>query len=234
MPPISDLVLLSKLDTRFCSSPEYTQHFQYVSASTLERRRVRKEERWKKERALGRGSSGVVWLEQCIQGDSEGKVRAVKIIQKLVGDNYYRELEAIALFSHSNYEQCFVKSFGWYDDNDNIYITMEYLPNGDLHKYLGSPMPESEGQNIIFQVLEGLHFMHQKGFAHRDLKPANILVVRRHPDWWVKIADFGISKRTTEELTALRTLKFTPAFAAPELVVFTDSASYMFQSTRES
>ena len=38
------------------------------------------------------------------------------------------------------------------------------------------------------------------------------------PDWWVKIADFGISKRAAEGLTALRTLTGTPAFAAPELL----------------
>ena len=37
------------------------------------------------------------------------------------------------------------------------------------------------------------------------------------PDWWVKIADFGISKRATEGLTALRTRTGTPAFAAPEV-----------------
>ena len=40
------------------------------------------------------------------------------------------------------------------------------------------------------------------------------------PDWWVKIADFGISKRATEGLTALRTQTGTPAFAAPEVIGF--------------
>jgi serine/threonine protein kinase len=55
---------------------------------------------------------------------------------------------------------------------------MEYLPNGDLHKYLESPLPESEGQIIVSQVLEGLDFMHQNGFAHRDLKPAVSLALR--------------------------------------------------------
>lgn len=49
---------------------------------------------------------------------------------------------------------------------------MEYLSEGDLHKYLSSPLPEKEGQQIVLQVLEGLHFMHENGFAHRDLKPA--------------------------------------------------------------
>lgn len=42
----------------------------------------------------------------------------------------------------------------------------------------------------------------------------------------MKIADFGISKRATEELTALRTLTGTPAFAAPEVLGFTQSESY--------
>lgn len=96
-----DIVLVSKLDTQFCSSPAYTQHVQYVPGSTLERRRVRKEERWGKKKELGSGAFGVVWLEECIRGDGKGKVRAVKKIQKLGGNSYYRELEAIALFSHS-------------------------------------------------------------------------------------------------------------------------------------
>ena len=44
------------------------------------------------------------------------------------------------------------------------------------------------------------------------------------PDWWIKIADFGISKRATEGLTALRTLTGTPAFAAPEVLGFIQSS----------
>lgn len=55
---------------------------------------------------------------------------------------------------------------------------MEYLPEGDLHKYLSTPLPEKEGQHIISQILEGLHFMHDNGFAHRDLKPAVSLATR--------------------------------------------------------
>ena len=44
--------------------------------------------------------------------------------------------------------------------------------------------------------------------------------MHKGPDWWVKIADFGITKRAIEGLTALRTLTGTPAFTAPEVLGF--------------
>lgn len=44
------------------------------------------------------------------------------------------------------------------------------------------------------------------------------MVAYRGPEWWVKIADFGISKRAREGHTALRTLIGTPSFTAPEIL----------------
>jgi serine/threonine protein kinase len=64
-----------------------------------------------------------------------------------------------------------VRSFGWYEDDANVFIAMEYFPHGDLQSYLLSPIPEGEVKEIASQVLEGLAFMHDNGFAHRDLKP---------------------------------------------------------------
>lgn len=46
------------------------------------------------------------------------------------------------------------------------------------------------------------------------------MVKSKGPDWWVKIADFGISKHVIEEHTALRTIVATPSFAAPEMFGF--------------
>jgi serine/threonine protein kinase len=50
---------------------------------------------------------------------------------------------------------------------------MEYLSEGDLHKYLLDmpPLAEQEAGEIVFQLLEGLSFMHDNRFSHRDLKP---------------------------------------------------------------
>ncbi|GJC97242.1 calcium/calmodulin-dependent protein kinase type 1B [Colletotrichum higginsianum] len=48
---------------------------------------------------------------------------------------------------------------------------MEYVPNGDLQKYLANPIPEDEAKVIACQLAEGLRHMHHNGFTHRDLKP---------------------------------------------------------------
>jgi serine/threonine protein kinase len=50
---------------------------------------------------------------------------------------------------------------------------MEYCELGDLQGYLSSapPLPEIQAQEITFQTLEGVRYMHENEFAHRDLKP---------------------------------------------------------------
>ena len=101
MTPVPDLVRLSKLDTRFHTDPQYTIHVEYMPGSGKDRRGVRREERWKQKKRLGRGGFGTVWLEQCIDGSKKDELRAVKQIQKHGNIDYFRELEAIALFSNA-------------------------------------------------------------------------------------------------------------------------------------
>ncbi|KAI9662222.1 MAG: hypothetical protein M1821_008388 [Bathelium mastoideum] len=220
MPRIPDLVSDSKLETFLRPDGK----FHTYSEVTHGRQRISWQERWNREKVLGEGGFGRVWLEACTQGKSQGSLRAVKTMPKKrnasYAIDYNRELEAIAKFSHRKYEACFVKSFGWYESTEIIYIAMEYLPDGDLHTYLqdirSKLSPEEAGQ-VTLQILEGLHFMHTNGFAHRDIKPGNISIKSRPPqNWWIKLADFGISKRA-EDGNGPSTIKGTPGFMAPEL-----------------
>jgi serine/threonine protein kinase len=112
---------------------------------------------------------------------------------------------------------CFVRSYGWFENEDSIFIAMEYAKHSDLQKHLTRPFPELEARGVTTQIVEGLAFMHSNGFAHRDLKPANILVFSPGPSWWVKIGDFGISKRL--EGSTVRTAQIgTRGFIAPEVL----------------
>ncbi len=66
--------------------------------------------------------------------------------------------------------------------NENLY---------ELMKKRDRLFPESTIKNILFQVMQGLSYMHKFGFFHRDLKPENLLC--NGPEL-VKIADFGLAR----------------------------------------
>ncbi|MDR4490043.1 MAG: protein kinase family protein [Candidatus Nitrosocosmicus sp.] len=83
---------------------------------------------------------------------------------------------------------------------DKFYIFMEFMDGGNLLDYLLS-LSNSSTKNwrliysIIYQIAEGLRFIHSKGLVHKDLKHNNILLKNddRISVPIVKIADFGLS-----------------------------------------
>ncbi|KAJ3456914.1 hypothetical protein MRS44_014055 [Fusarium solani] len=215
-PLLSDLVRDSKIETEFLAS--HVQHVLYETGRSASHRRVRRVERWTKGRLLGQGTFGKVHLHIYNDSDKE-RLRAVKEVKKfvVVGQelDYARELEAIMKFSHSKYNHCFVSSQGWYELEDSIFITMEFFELRDLQQYIAAPLPESKAKQITDQVLEGLEFMHNNGFIHRDLKPT-----------FVKIADFGISKRRHQDTSTLTIQRGTLGFVAPEVISAGSEKSY--------
>jgi serine/threonine protein kinase len=50
---------------------------------------------------------------------------------------------------------------------------MEYCHFGDLHHHLlrEQSLSAADTQQLTYQIIEGLHQMHENNFAHRDLKP---------------------------------------------------------------
>jgi hypothetical protein len=110
MAQIPDIVRDFKLEAHFPeeSTTEVVHTFQ-ESDPTSRRRLTSRSEHWKREKRIGRGGYGSVWLEKCIEDrrtDAAVKtyaVRAVKEIEintELGPIDYIRELEAIARFSH--------------------------------------------------------------------------------------------------------------------------------------
>ncbi|KAF7246799.1 Serine/threonine-protein kinase ICK [Varanus komodoensis] len=78
-------------------------------------------------------------------------------------------------------------------ENDHLYFIFEYMKENlyQLMKERNKLFPESTVRNIMYQILQGLAFIHKHGFFHRDLKPENLLCMG--PEL-VKIADFGLAR----------------------------------------
>ena len=70
---------------------------------------------------------------------------------------------------------------------------------------------------LLFEIMKGVLYIHQKGVIHRDLKPLNILV---NDNWEVKISDFGQSNVVTDQINKdynLTKYVSTRYYRAPEL-----------------
>ena len=87
---------VTELNAHLSPDSQLTKHIYYTSRPR--QRKVRLEEHWARQRELGRGGFDAIYLEQCVEGDKQGRIQAIKEIQKSIEGNYNRELEAIALF----------------------------------------------------------------------------------------------------------------------------------------
>ena len=80
-----------------------------------------------------------------------------------------------------------------------------------IHHYsqtLRSHIPHDLLKSLIFQLLNGLLYLHDSHILHRDLKPANILITSTGI---VKIGDLGLARLTYQPLQ--------PLFAGDKVVV---------------
>ncbi|MBN3297910.1 STK10 kinase, partial [Amia calva] len=76
-------------------------------------------------------------------------------------------------------------------------------------------LSEVQIQELCWQTLQGLLFLHSHRVIHRDLKAGNILLTM---DGGVKLADFGVSAKNSNTLQKRATFIGTPYWMAPEVI----------------
>lgn len=148
---------------------------------------------------LGRGSFGVTYLGTRI---SDGLGVAIKTIDidrsTAVGlniDSIREEVETLKELSSpqcSRYIACYYDSFvDNFNDVPTMFIVSEYINGGSLTKYIAQysgNLPPSYLWPLMNQLMLGVKYMHDQGFAHRDLKPDNVLITNNYE---LRIIDVG-------------------------------------------
>ncbi|KAF6005458.1 Serine/threonine-protein kinase MRCK alpha [Cyanidiococcus yangmingshanensis] len=74
-------------------------------------------------------------------------------------------------------------------------------------------LPEDLALCVIWQVANGLAFLHARNIVHRDIKPDNLLL---HVDGTIKLNDFGTA--CLADAPDAQCLVGAPAFVAPEVI----------------
>lgn len=98
-----------------------------------------------------------------------------------------------------------------------LYLVLELLKGGELLDAVcvNGSYSEADAKHIMRQLFSAVAYLHRKNICHRDLKLDNLLLPSEDDRTTIKLIDFGLSLRTTEE--DLSTLCGTPVYVAPEL-----------------
>ena len=148
------------------------------------------------KQVIGKGKFGVVNLGI---HKKTGQQVAIKIMNKeniktLEDKELVRiEIGILKLCHHPN----IVRLLDHLENNDYIFIVMEYIEGGTLRQYFKKRkfnFSERQASNIMSQIVSGIKYLHQYGIVHRDLKPDNIMITQQNDFGIIKIMDFGLSK----------------------------------------
>jgi serine/threonine protein kinase len=166
---------------------------------------------------LGKGAMGVVYkgFDPHIR-----RIVALKTIRKdLVDDDqeanllarFRNEAQAAGRLSHPG----IVGVYEWGEVGEVAFLAMEYVEGNSLREYFvrGTRFEGRDVVSVMVQLLEALHHAHEQGVWHRDIKPANIIVMNNGK---LKIADFGIARIDSSNLTQIGTIMGTPGYMSPE------------------
>ena len=147
---------------------------------------------------IGKGSSCYVYKAKDKKTD---EIFALK--QSLSKDNdslFKKEIMIYRLFNNESpyiikYYDCFKSKNE--ENKKCLYLQLEFCQYGSIRdiikhaKKKNIEMTENEISSVIYMVLLGIKFIHEKKLVNRDIKGRNILITK---DGDVKLCDFGICR----------------------------------------
>ncbi len=178
--------------------------------------------KYKVERELGRGSFATVVKATTLDSHEPVAIKMIAKRQFAMNDPYrwVQQLNEVDILKKLSGHPRIVHYIGSFMSKDDSYlfIVTEFIAGGELFDHLLSfgAYPEEKAKLLIWNILDALSFIHDKGFVHRDLKPENILLTRNDKYCTdCKLIDFGVTK---EECGGRATFCGSMTYVAPEVL----------------
>lgn len=127
--------------------------------------------------------------------------------------NSQQEASVLSQLSHPG----IVQVFDIFDANGTCYYVMENIQGQTLFDLMtsmhasGQSMDPAQAMDLLFRILDILHYLHSMGVYHCDIKPGNIFI---QPDGTPKLIDFGAVRTKTLQHQGL--VQITPGYTPPE------------------
>ncbi|KAK5575145.1 hypothetical protein RB653_010401 [Dictyostelium firmibasis] len=180
---------------------------------------------WEIISTLGKGSFGIVFLAKKVNGVINGLNISMCAIKKIDKTKIPSQNEIEILDKLKNHEHS-IKYYGYgIDENDSLYIYMEYIESSisianKLMQLPNKRFQEDKIKSLIFEIAIALKKIHESGIIHRDIKGDHIFLIedksRNNETKGIKFIDFGLSKQIGED-SKYNTLAGTNSHMAPEV-----------------
>ncbi|XP_069743702.1 cyclin-dependent kinase 19 isoform X1 [Narcine bancroftii] len=180
---------------------------------------------------VGRGTYGHVYKAKRKDGNEEKEYALKQIEGTGISMSACREIALLRELKHPNVI-ALQKVFLSHSDR-KVWLLFDYAEHDLWHiikfhrasKANKKPvqLPRGMVKSLLYQILDGIHYLHTNWVLHRDLKPANILVMGEGAERGrVKIADMGFARLFNSPLKPLADLDpvvVTFWYRAPELLL---------------
>jgi serine/threonine protein kinase len=135
----------------------------------------------------------------------------------------YAEIKIHRSLEHPNivgFQDCF-------EDESNVYMTLELCPCGSLMDMLRRRrrFTEPEARFFLVQLIGACYYMHTHQVIHRDLKLGNLLL---DSSMNIKVGDFGLAALIESPGERKKTICGTSNYIAPE-VLFDTANGHSFE-----
>lgn len=174
---------------------------------------------------VGSGTYGRVFKALCLTTNTNVALKKIDISKQDM-DGFpitaIREIKLLKLLDHPNIiklrEIVVSKPAPKNKNRGSTFLVFDYMDHdfvGLKNIKINFTLPQIKC--IIYQILQGVKYLHEKKILHRDLKSANILL---NNSGEVKIADFGLARQISYLPQMLYTNKVvTLWYRAPEILL---------------
>src|SRR5579875_272982 len=163
---------------------------------------------------LGEGGMATVYRGRDLRLNRDVAIKVLK--EDLTRDpaflqRFEREAQVVASLSHPN----IVPVYDVGEEGKSRFIVMEYIPGRTLRDEIerSGIIEPDRAVRILAQVLDALHYAHERNLIHRDVKPHNILLTA---DGAAHLADFGIAHLTGDSTTRTAAILGSAHYLSPE------------------
>lgn len=172
-------------------------------------------ERYKISKKIGSGGMAEVYLARDTILERDVAIKALR--REYINDTEFtmrfdREAQAATSLSHPN----IVSIYDVGEEEDNLYMVMEYIDGLTLKEYIQQygPVDVNDAVDIMKQVISAISHAHDNDIVHRDIKPQNILL---NNFGQAKVTDFGIAiALSATSLTQTNSILGSVHYLSPE------------------